>query len=359
MPPRATHRQLNVATIFLLSMLVAGCAARSGTPRPQPHPTPGGPSSERPETPNRDRPERPARPSAPSRDTGPPAVDSIVVRLDSGRVSRLALDEYVAGAVAAEAWVRSGSDPGYAEKVFEVQALVARTYAIANLGRHRDEGADLCSTTHCQIYRPVATTHPWRDVIRDAVRRTSGQVILYGGAPILALFHANCGGATSAAHDIWGGAARPYLSSVPDEMCAREPAAAWRISLPRDEVVRALDRDPRTSVGGRLDSIDLLQLDPVGRVMLVSLTGSRSPVVRGEELRAVLMRAFGARSIQGPRFRVRREGEAFVFEGTGVGHGAGLCQYGAAARLRGGATPTDVIRYYYAGSVIGTMRGET
>jgi stage II sporulation protein D len=357
MSPRATDRQLNLAIVVLLSVLVAGCASRGGTPRPQPHPTRSTPSSERPATP--EHPERPARPGAPSRDTGLPVVDSIVLRLDSGRVTRLALDEYVAGAVAAEAWVRSGSDPGYAEKVFEVQALVARTYAVANLGRHRDEGADLCSTTHCQIYRPVAGTHPWRDVIQDAVRRTSGQVILYGGAPILALFHANCGGATSAAQDIWGGAARPYLASVPDEPCAREPASSWRISLPRDEVVRALDRDPRTNVGGRLDSIDLLQLDPVGRVMLVGLTGGKSPVVRGEELRAVLMRAFGARSIQGPRFRVRREGEAFVFEGTGVGHGAGLCQYGAAARLRGGATPTDVIRYYYPGTVIGTMRGET
>jgi stage II sporulation protein D len=354
MPPRATDRQLNLYFILLWSVLAAGCAARSGTPRPQPHPTPATPSSERPTLPD-----RPARPTSPSRDSGLPAVDSIVIRLDSGRVTRLAMDEYVAGAVAAEAWVRGGSDPGYAEKVFEVQALVARTYAVANLGRHREEGADLCSTTHCQIYRPVAASHPWRDVIQDAVRRTSGQVILYGGAPILALFHANCGGATSAAHDIWGGAARPYLASVPDEICARAPASSWRISLPRDEVVRALDRDPRTNVGGRLDSIDLLQVDPAGRVMLVGLTGGKSPVVRGEELRAVLMRAFGARSVQGPRFRVRREGEAFVFEGSGVGHGAGLCQYGAAARLRGGATPTDVIRYYYPGTVIGTMRGET
>lgn len=354
---RAAPGQLNFFCVMMASMLVAGCASSGGTPRPQPHPTPGTPSAERP-APAGERPPRSGA-DAPTRDTGTPAVSSIVVRLDTGRVTRLALDEYVAGAVAAEAWVRGGSDPDYAEKVFEVQALVARTYAVANLGRHRDEGADVCSTTHCQIYRPLASAHPWHDAIEEAVHRTSGQVILYGGAPILALFHSNCGGATSAAHDIWGGTPRPYLASVPDPICAREPAASWRVSLPRDELVRALDRDPRTAVGGRLDSIDLLQLDPAGRVMLAGLTGIKSPVVRGEELRAVLMRTFGARSVQGPRFRVRRDGEAFIFEGSGVGHGAGLCQYGAAARLRGGATPTDVIRYYYPGSVIGTMRGET
>lgn len=272
---------------------------------------------------------------------------------------RLGLDEYVAGTVAAESWVRAGSTPAFAEQLFELQSLVARTYAVANRGRHRNEGFDLCSTTHCQIYRPLPDTHPWHDVIEEAAARTRGELILYGGAPIQALFHANCGGATSAAHDIWGGTARPYLTSVPDPICAREPASTWRIALPHDALVRALDRDPRTAVGGRLDAIDILEADPTGRVLLVALTGIRSPVVRGEELRAILMRAFGARSVQGPRYRVSREGHTFVFTGSGIGHGAGLCQFGAAARLRAGASPEEVIRYYFPGTTIGRMRDDT
>ena len=35
-----------------------------------------------------------------------------------------------------------------------VQAVIARTYAAAHLGRHQRDGYDLCSTTHCQLYQP-------------------------------------------------------------------------------------------------------------------------------------------------------------------------------------------------------------
>jgi len=117
-----------------------------------------------------------------------------------------------------------------------------------------------------------------------------------------------------------------------------------------------LDADPRTSVGGRLDSIDIVQSDAAGRALLVGLTGARSPVVRGEELRVILSRSFGPRSVRSPRFTVTRSGDEFIFAGTGIGHGAGLCQFGAMARLRAGASMRDVIGLYYPGTIIGRIR---
>jgi stage II sporulation protein D len=294
---------------------------------------------------------------------------TLAVQVDGGHIERLALDDYVRGTVAAEMWLPGTEDPAVAERIFEVQALVARTYALANLHRHASDGFDLCSTTHCQIYRPALSGRPtrnaaatraarWAEAIDQAVARTRGQAILYDDAPILALFHANCGGATSAAHAIWGGTARPYLTSVPDgAFCARAPGATWRIALTREALTRALDADPRTLVRGRLDSIDIVEADPAGRALLVALTGTRSPVVRGEELRLVLVRAFGPRSIRSPRFTVHRDGDSFTFEGTGIGHGAGLCQFGAMARLRAGASPAEVITFYYPGTTIGRWHG--
>ena len=38
--------------------------------------------------------------------------------------------------------------------------VIARTYAVANLGRHAREGFDLCATTHCQVYRPPERVLP-------------------------------------------------------------------------------------------------------------------------------------------------------------------------------------------------------
>ncbi len=74
--------------------------------------------------------------------------------------------------------------------------------------------------------------------------------------------------------------------------------------------------------------------------------------MRGDEFRQVLTRAFGPRAIRSTRFDVRRTGAMFTFSGRGFGHGVGLCQAGALARLRAGATPADVLRYYYPGIVL-------
>ena len=114
-------------------------------------------------------------------------------------------------------------------------------------------------------------------------------------------------------------------------------------------------RIPRTGVGKRLDSVSVVQADEAGRAELVALDGERSPLVRGEEFRSVLTRRFGANSIRSPRFVVRKEARSLSFAGRGRGHGAGLCQRGAIARLRSGATVEQVLATYYPGTVLVTV----
>jgi stage II sporulation protein D len=281
----------------------------------------------------------------------PPAAD-VRVLTTAGRVERVDIEQYVRGTVEAEARVLPGESPEVAVRVFELQALIARTYLAANRNRHAAAGADVCDTTHCQVYRPTALLQSSADWLDQGVSRSAGRLLLFDGLPALTLFHASCGGTTSAAETVWGGHQRPYLQSVNDAYCRRAPQP-WRLRLGRSELARALDADPRTRVDGRLDAIDILSRYAGERVVLVGLAGARSPVVRGEELRNVLMRAFGPRSVRSTRFIVTRESDAFVLEGTGWGHGAGLCQAGALARLRAGANVTDVIAHYYPGVVIG------
>ena len=81
-------------------------------------------------------------------------------------------------------------------------------------------------------------------------------------------------------------------------------------------------------------------------------TANTPLVVRGDEFRQVLSRAFGPRAIRSTLFDVRRTGATFTFSGRGYGHGVGLCQAGALARLRAGATPSDVVGYYYPGTAL-------
>src|SRR5689334_10816549 len=66
-------------------------------------------------------------------------------------VRDVAIEDYVAATILSEFEPPSG-DERTIERMFEVQAIVSRSYAIAERGRHGREGFDLCSTSHCQVY---------------------------------------------------------------------------------------------------------------------------------------------------------------------------------------------------------------
>src|SRR4029078_9251138 len=104
----------------------------------------------------------------------------------------------------------------------------------------------------------------------------------------------------------------------------------------------ALNKYRRTNVGASLRGIQILERDEVGRAERVALHGATEHIVRGEELRDVLSQTFGARLIKSPWFEVQRNGRSFTFEGRGFGHGVGLCQAGALARVRAGTNLTAV-----------------
>ncbi len=234
-------------------------------------------------------------------------------------------------------------------QVARLQAVLARTYAIANRGRHAPEGFDLCSDTHCQLYRaPGQFAAQFQSVATAAAADTRGLVLAHEGRPIQALFHSDCGGHTSDAGVVWGGPTPPYLLAVPDAL-ETETHRAWRFEAAVNEVLAALNGDVRTRVGARLDRIDVVERDIAGRAVRSVIDGESARMVRGEELRAVLTAAFGARTIQSTRFAVDRKGETLVFTGSGFGHGVGLCQVGAIARAAQGRPFHEILQYYYSG----------
>jgi stage II sporulation protein D len=276
--------------------------------------------------------------------------DRIKVR-HNGRVTSVPLEEYVLGSVLAEVSPVDEAVPT-AERIFEVQAVIARTYAIAHLGRHRAQGFDLCDSTHCQLYDPARIkTSRFTAIARDAVRETSHEVLLYGSRPAEALFHADCGGSTTSADAVWGGPPVPYLKAASDEQPSLSHRT-WRFAVPFGKLRDALNRDRRSRVGKRLDAIDVVKRDASGRVATVALRGDRRVVLRGDDLRAILNTTFGDRAVQSTKVTIVRTRDSFVFSGTGFGHGVGLCQAGAAARARRGQSVREIVAAYFDGVTV-------
>ena len=114
------------------------------------------------------------------------------------------------------------------------------------------------------------------------------------------IFHADCGGHTSSAAAVWGGVAPAYLSGTPDDCPAGH--LDWTFETRTAGLRAALNADPRTAVGARLDRIEVAGRDASGRAEKIVLRGTRTFVVRGEVFREVATRALGVKSIRSTLF---------------------------------------------------------
>ena len=289
------------------------------------------------------------------RPLGPPPATTLTLRVevvDAGdrRIWTIQLEDYVRGSVPAEMPLAEG-DAVVADRLARLQAILARTYALANRGRHTHDGFDLCATTHCQVYRPPdQQPAAVARLVAAAVDRTRGLIISDGHGPIEALFHADCGGHTSSATAVWGGPAPAYLAGVRDSFCVTTPRDDWRLALHRDHLRHILNTTSDTAVGRRLDQIAVLSRDPAGRATRVSVAGEKRLFVRGERLRAVISSQLGPRAFRSARFSVEQQADRILFSGQGFGHGVGLCQTGAIVRARQGESVDAILAHYYPGT---------
>ena len=289
-----------------------------------------------------------------------PAPDA-VVRLRLGGpgnpATEMTIEDYVLGAIHTEVSL-GGLQPAAASRMAEVQAILARTYAVSNRDRHAAEGFDLCATTHCQVFRISPSDNAAvEDLVVDAVERTRGLVVVHDGHVVNSLFHADCGGATSAAETVWGGHTPPYLRGVDDAYCLKRQARPWSVTLKGSEVREALNRNSNTHVGNALHSIQVVERDAAGRAVQIRLAGERTTSVRGETFRNVLMRTLGSHTVRSTLLAVEQVGSDYVLSGTGHGHGVGVCQVGAISRAQAGHTAAEILAHYYPGTSVGSLSG--
>ena len=244
-------------------------------------------------------------------------------------VNRVFLEDYIRCVIHAEAGHHKTLD------FFKVQALSARTYALRNMGRHGKVGYDLCDNTHCQAYKGLYASSPLLD---KAVDETVGEVIVHDSTTLIeAVFSANCGGFTANSEDVWI-AKVDYLRAAPDyEFCEGFSNHAWHVTIPKLDFLARL---------GQYFKVEATQFDIVpdvsGRVRHVYINGDRSKVISGEELRGLFR-------LKSSKFHVYDAQTLLFVEGSGFGHGVGMCQDGAYYLSKMGMDYEHILKHYYQG----------
>ncbi len=290
--------------------------------------------------------------------------DVVLQRASTGvtAFNRVRIEDYLAGVVSIESGIK---DPGDVEAL-RAQAIVARTYALRNVGRRQAEGFDLYGSVEDQVYGGVRAETA---LGRDAVTATRGQVVTYQGEVIDAFYSSTCGGRTSIGTEIFKGANRPYLRSIDDAprggapYCSISPRFSWREEW-SGEVLRSTLRKTLPVVAqvpaSEADGLRSLTVDGrtvSGRVAALTLALRRRTVtIDGPQVRQVLRLPDG-QLLRSTLFTMNtrtRGGKitGIVIDGHGSGHGVGLCQWGAIGRARAGQKAADIIAAYYAGTTI-------
>ncbi|HYZ93807.1 MAG TPA: SpoIID/LytB domain-containing protein [Actinomycetota bacterium] len=247
---------------------------------PSPEPSPSAPGST--PAPEQSTGGAPAA-SAPTSVRLVPAGNPAVVKVDStgrqyrgfievrpeGRTLRVVnhvnLETYVAG-------IAEQKGSGWPLEAYKALAVAARSFAASAMtwrsGNHAN-GYDICPTQSCQVYLGFDGEEA---IMRRAATETAGQVRVYDGRPIMAMYHGNGGGQTESYKRIspTRSDAYPYLKSV------RYPHAephTWKRDLTFTEIGRSLAA-AGVSAPRPLERLEILERGDSPRVVRMRLHGA-------------------------------------------------------------------------------------
>ena len=275
----------------------------------------------------------------------------------------------------------------------KAQAVAARTYAIAGLGKRASDGYDLRATTDDQVYGGYTAEHP---VSTAAVDATRGVVATYNGLLISALYSSTSGGHTADNEEAFNSAPVAYLRGVPDAergnafehvpsltvfrahanpfslRAAKEGdfesdwarLHRWTYQWTMTEISNVISSYAGFPVG-RVLAINVLERGPSGRVQKIDyVTEAGTFTSAKDQIRASLkyISANGPANLPSTLFFIEpimeksagaqggeREITGFRVYGGGFGHGVGLSQTGAVGMAQKGHSYEEILRHYYQG----------
>ena len=269
------------------------------------------------------------------------------------QLEEMELEEYILRVVSAE------MPASYELEALKAQAVAARTYTLRKKlggGCQKIEGAEICSDhTHCQAYCSEEDMRKkWGDdyqtyheKIEQAVSQTAGQVLVYEGQPISALYFSSSGGMTESSEHVFGGQV-PYLQSVASPGESDYAGAQTKKEFSYAEAAALISEkypEAKITAQNAKTAISILSRYESGRVENLKLGETTISGVKARQL-------FGLRSAN---FTISFGADKMTFETVGYGHGVGMSQAGANAMGKDGKTYQEILLHYYTGVALGNV----
>ena len=261
-------------------------------------------------------------------------------RLDGGQIVNLVdLEAYVCSVVPAE------MSPHWPPAALQSQSICARTYVLQRSDPRR--AYDLVPSELDQVYRGIEGESPSATA---AVSATAGRVLRYNAEFAQIAYSSCCGGHTEASSDAWSSRPIRYLGGVACTSCGDSPYFRWSSSLTLETIAASLPAS-LAAIGDLVD-LRIPDRDASGRARVFELVGRNDSVtVQGSAFR----RAVGPRTLRSLLITAVQhwpDSPDIDIEGGGLGHGVGLCQWGAHGMAVAGAGAPAILAYYFPGTVV-------
>ncbi len=258
--------------------------------------------------------------------------DLEVSLLNSGSlllVNHVEFETYIAGVVQSEIY-------GKKSDIFRIQAIISRTWAIRNMGKHKGDGYNFCDNVHCQAYMNRCIRP---DIMMGTIQSSGETLVDKFGALLETPFHSNSGGETANSEDVWR-TALPYLRSVEDTFSFHMKQSVWVKNLSQDRWLNYFAKTHKIDIQDSATRDTLLHFSQEHRQ--VRLLGI--PLTR---IRVDLQLKSTFFSVE-----VDSNTNNVILRGHGYGHGVGLSQEGAIRMVELGIPYDSILRHYYTGAII-------
>lgn len=257
-------------------------------------------------------------------------------------VATMPMDRYLRGVIAHE------MPSSWPLEALKAQVIASRTYALWKKTFQRHENYDLKPSVLDQVFRLNRSGES--DTLPPSVERALAEtedmyLVNRQQKAVKTYFHADCGGATDSADQVWGeGAGLHSARDVACEKRASQWTSRWEGRRLRSRLLTEF------FLPQNLELVDIIVRSQLNskRASGVDLMFSKGIFkrVRGEDLRRVL----GYDKLKSTLFRVQKQGDSWVFAGRGFGHGVGMCQWGAKSLAQTGHDFKAILSHYYPGA---------
>jgi stage II sporulation protein D len=142
----------------------------------------------------------------------------------------------------------------------------------------------------------------------------------------------------------------PWLVSRADPYCTANGVRSWSADLSLADLTTALSAAGLVRPGWRTLTVARRGDPALGQSPRPITLLAGSTEISAEDFRLAVGRAFGWGHVLSTWFEIAPQGDHFLFNGRGSGHGVGLCQHGAAAMAGQGRSAFEILAQYFPGA---------